>query len=65
MSELNRGKMAEYRGRSTSLREYGLCILENSGVSSKKSCENHDRRKSKVSCIMEINAGLVRTLEPT
>jgi len=60
-----RGKMAKYRGRSTFLRKYGLCIFENSGNSSKKSCENHDHRKSKVSCIMEINAGLVRNQEET
>jgi hypothetical protein len=57
--------MAKCRGRSIFLRRYGLYIFENSGNSSIKSCENHDHRKSKVSCIMEINAGLVRNQEVT
>ena len=32
---------------------------ENAGMSNHKSCENHDRRKPKVSVAMTINHGLV------
>ncbi len=37
----------------------GACGSKNVGTSNRKSCENHDRRKIKVSKAMSISFGLV------
>ena len=49
--------------RSYIVKSSGAYIIEYPGDSSKKFCENQNRRMSKVSCTMMINAGLVEPKE--
>lgn len=52
------GRVASLVNRSLHASVGGLLGNENPGVSNIKLCENHNRRKNKVSCTMIINAGL-------